>query len=186
MQQAAKDNDGIRYWDKRGKSFRIKDGQHLIRVELYPMNTRQIELLFQEHPFIAGKIEKYEAELSEQLERKEEREEDLKAAAATGMPRGNSVSDPAYQAAKEIIDRVLKKIDAIKRDIDEAENQQRLVGIFLEYLPASEAKIIELRLIGGKRWDEVGRGTRLSGSYCREKVKESLKELVKLVRENLR
>lgn len=95
---------------------------------------------------------------------------DIKPQALTGMPKGNTTSDPTQRAAERLAtlkEHVAEEIDYLSTEIESMLDFDMAMRGCVRSLNQTEITIIDMKYHGGKQYEQIAREI----GYCEDHVK---------------
>jgi hypothetical protein len=132
---------------------------------------KDIENLLYDYTSIPKEIQKYNTELNDAINCKEELNNTMKANTITDMPKGH---DNTYDAIMETILRYDKHISYLSEKIKYLMDQKEFTEKLLVCLEPEEKRIIELRYFQTNCWYVVSMKAHYAESWCKELNKRAL------------
>lgn len=116
------------------------------------MKAITIQQALIEYPYITGRVQALNREISEILSIKYDTSV---TARLTGMPGGGQISDPTFQTIEQIVDRLDVHIERIKERIGGLLDAKEMVDNRLDRLNIQERRVVEYRYFQLMQWDAI-------------------------------
>ena len=91
----------------------------------------------------------------------------------TGMPHGDTISDPVYQCLikkQKLVEKLNHKLEKFIDELSKIEN-------IIDNIDDAEIRVIaRLRFIDNLKWEEIGKELHQDRSVCYRKLKKYLEE----------
>ncbi len=114
--------------------------------------------LLKDYRFIVGRMNELQKEINELwINRNAFEEQGIKATQLTGMPKGNSTSDPVYDLVQKVFDYYLAEIEAKTNELMELNVQKNKIDTEVKKLSLIEYTIISMRYFYGYDFYQIGK-----------------------------
>ncbi len=114
--------------------------------------------LLKDYRFIVGRMNELQKEINEfWINRNAFEEQGIKATQLTGMPKGNSTSDPVYDLVQKVFDYYLAEIETKTNELMELNVQKNKIDTELKKLSLVEYTIISMRYFYGYDFYQIGK-----------------------------